>query len=135
MRLPRFTLRRLMVLVAVAGLALGIERSRRRREALLVAESKHATEAAMYRQSSDLYASNAWKHRAQAAKIRQGFRASPSKATALDQLAGLVEGEAHGYGALADYHDAMREKYRRAARFPFWPVEPDPPSPPDLDEF
>jgi hypothetical protein len=135
MRLPRFTLRRLMVLVAVAGLVLGVERSRQRREALLAAESKHATEAAMYRQSSDLYASNAWKHRAQAAKFRQGVLASSPKAIALDQIAGLVEGEAHGYGVLADYHEAMREKYRQAARFPFWPVEPDPPSPPDLDEF
>ena len=29
----------------------------------------------------------------------------------------------------ADYHGAMRRKYERAARYPWLPVEPDPPEP------
>jgi hypothetical protein len=37
-----------------------------------------------------------------------------------------------GYAALwrrADYHDHLKEKYRRAARSPWLSVEPDPPEP------
>ena len=32
---------------------------------------------------------------------------------------------------MADWHWKMAEKYRRATRYPFLPVEPDPPSPSD----
>jgi hypothetical protein len=135
MRLPRFTLRRMMVVVAVAGLGLGIEMTRERRVVLLAIESRHAADAAMYRQSSNLYASSARKQRDLASKTRQGFATERTRAKELDQVAGLIEGEAQGYRTLADYHEAMRAKYRQAARFPFLAVEPDPPSPPGANEF
>jgi hypothetical protein len=32
-------------------------------------------------------------------------------------------------GAHSDYYAAMKEKYERAARYPFLPVAPDPPEP------
>jgi hypothetical protein len=135
MRLPRFTLRRMMVVVAVAGLGLGIEMTRERRVVLLAIESRHAADAAMYRQSSNLYASNARKQRDLASKLREGFATERDRAKELDQVAKLIDGEAHGYRNLADYHQAMQSKYRQAARFPFLAVEPDPPSPPDANEF
>jgi hypothetical protein len=37
----------------------------------------------------------------------------------------------HGFGfrRLVEYHDSMRLKYERAARFPWLAIEPDPPDP------
>jgi hypothetical protein len=35
----------------------------------------------------------------------------------------------HSDQALSDYHQQMLEKYAFAARYPWLPVEPDPPEP------
>jgi hypothetical protein len=134
MRFPRFTLRRLMVLVAIAALGLGLEMGRRRREGFRALEIMHQTKMVSYRQISDQYASMAKTHHERAAKIREGFFLYWPKATVLDGLANLLQGDADGYQVIADYHDRMRQKYHRAAWLPFWPAEPDPPPPPDPND-
>jgi hypothetical protein len=131
MRRPQLTLRRLMVVVAVAALACGLEMGRRRREGFLALEGMHARKMDQYRQMSDQFAYNAKSHRGQAEKIRAGFFLYWPKAVVVDGLAGLVEADAKAYRAIADHHERMRDKYLKAARFPFGPVEPDPPSPAD----
>jgi hypothetical protein len=129
MRLPRFTLRRLMILVALAALALGIERGYRYRQRLLAIEKHHAVNLVNYRKESTDNGLRAKQSRERAAKFRAGFFLSWPKALVLDQAATVFENNAEAYREIADFHQRMREKYRKAAWFPFWPVEPDPPAP------
>jgi hypothetical protein len=134
MQLPRFTLRRLMVIVAIAAIGLGLEVGRRHREGFRALEIMHQTKMVAFRQMSDQYASMAKTHHERAEKIRAGFFLYWPKATVLDGLASLLQGDADGYQAIADHHDRMRQKYRQAAWLPFWPAEPDPPPPANPDD-
>ena len=97
MRLPRFTTRRLMVLVAVVALAFEAERLLRWRAHCLMKAEVHADRAN-------------------------------------DFISGLTEvcfeNETPGMrGRLQRHWTALAEKYRRAARYPWLPVAPDPPPP------
>jgi hypothetical protein len=86
MKLPRFTIRRMMVGVAILGLSLGFLAERRARFLRI---------AARHEESSRFY------------RLYPGFYI-PS-------------------GAFYDIE--MELKYERAARYPWLPVEPDPPEP------
>ena len=94
MRLPRvrFTVRRMMIAVAVVALAIG-----------MVARSRQMSKIA------DRHAAQILEH---------------------SQMMPLPNG---AFAALLDnrgeWHQAMVAKYRRVARFPWLPVEPDPPEP------
>jgi hypothetical protein len=93
MRLPRFTTRRLMVLVAVAGLAMGVALELRRR-------------------------SEFFQRIAQAHAER-----------AVENLWGILGPDADSASRKYVYHNGLSQKYKRAARYPWLPVPPDPPPP------
>jgi hypothetical protein len=100
MRLPRLTVRRLMVGVAIIGLVLAM--------AVMVRRSgefrEMAEQQAEYEAGSLAYADDA-----------RGERGDPQR---------VVRGE-----QMAAYHRALKAKYARLARYPWLPVEPDPPEP------
>jgi hypothetical protein len=99
---PRLTVRRLMVVVALAALLLGaivLVENRRRRFLSLV----DAHQAGMI----------AWEEGNPSEASRERFDLSGRK----------VSLKAHRW------HLQMAEKYRRAARYPWLPVESDPPEP------
>jgi hypothetical protein len=96
----RFTVRRVMVLVAIAGLAMAV--------ATLVKRSNEfralAEEQAEAELTSVGYADDA-----------RGEGRDPQR---------VARGE-----EMATYHRALRIKYERAARYPWLSVKPDPPIP------
>jgi hypothetical protein len=99
MKLPRFTVRWLMVAVAIVGIVLGPlvylgRRSSRFRQISWVHE-RAMTDGAI-----------------EAARLKR--RGDPRSKLAY---------------ARADYHQALWLKYFRAARHPWLPIEPDPPEP------
>ena len=103
---PRLTIRRLMVAVAMMGVMLGLvvglwHRSENYRRGALT----HAGEALLCEDA-------AWG----VVRMTNG-----SKEEAASQAGALLLLKAH--------HEAMREKYERAARHPWLPVAPDPPEP------
>jgi hypothetical protein len=118
MRLPRpgFTVRWLMVAVAIAGVLLGIERFRRLSNEYESRAHWHAYHEASNCEeySSCLYStndSNCWIDLSiEELKARDGVLFKPPD-------------------RLAIYHHRMQHKWRRAARYPWLPVEPDPPEP------
>jgi hypothetical protein len=99
MKLPRFTVRRLMVAVAIVGLTLGFEVIRRRRVAFLEIARLNDNTASVLR-----------------SELSESDEPGP-------------HGDPITMRRLADYCDAMRKKYELAARYPWLPVEPDPPEP------
>jgi hypothetical protein len=118
MRLPRvrFTVRRLMIVVAVVAIAvwLPIVLTRRAKYHRLAREfDARATVARSLGPYGRLHAGSV--------AIR-------------DDTVYVFQQEAGGapfvcVGAHSDYYDAMKTKYERAARYPFLPVAPDPPEP------
>jgi hypothetical protein len=118
MRFPRmrFTVRRLMIAVAVVAIAvwLPIILTRRAKYHRLAREfDAKATVARAFGPRGSLHAD--------AVDIRVGtvyvFQREPNGAP-FDCV-----------GAHSDYYAAMKAKYERAARYPFLPVAPDPPEP------
>ncbi len=110
MPLPRvrFTVRRLMVAVAVVGLALWLGKG-------LIRHWRYRSLAAAY-----------------ATKESLARRLSTGDVTATSStLFATRPGEQPVTSVMAnrDYYAAMREKYERAARSPWLPVAPDPPEP------
>ncbi len=99
LNLPRFTIRRLMVAVAVVALALGFEVTRRRRGA--------------FRELARINENSAWVLRSE---LSESDEPGP-------------HGDLARMRRLADHCDAMRQKYARAARYPWLPVAADPPAP------
>src|SRR5579862_1676552 len=99
---PRFTVRRLMVAVAIVGISLGLEGIRRRK--------------AEY--------SKRWEyHRGNNVQGRMDLT---------DGLFRMHRGGPIPFRELAresqiQYHGKMARKYERAARYPWLPVAPDPP--------
>ena len=130
MRFPRFTLRRLMAVVAVAALALGLEMGRRRSVAFLALAKTHQGQYSKYQRLYLQSYLDINAHRAKAAKFRASFFVYWPQAKQEDELADQLEADSKASARLAEYHRRMREKYRRAARSWFEPVEPDPPAPP-----
>src|SRR5262245_48929852 len=96
----RFTVRRLMALVAIAGLALAVAiMVKRSTEFLALAEEQAEAE-----QTSLAYADDAG-----------GEGGDPQRVARGEQMAA--------------YHRKLRMKYERAAWYPWMQVEPDPPIP------
>ena len=117
-RLPRvrFTLRRLLLVIALLAvlMATGLELGRATRR------------AREYRQLAVAHAAFRDLSLGEADDYRYAYR----HRTTADNRAGtdLLRSEAHER-AMARYYDALFAKYLRAARFPWLPVEPDPPPP------
>jgi hypothetical protein len=97
---PRFTVRRLMIAVAVVGLALATAiMMRRSDEFRALAEEQADNEAASLEYADDARGEHGDQQR-------------------------VARGE-----QMAVYHRALKIKYERAARYPWLPVAPDPPEP------
>ena len=130
----RFTVRRMMVVVAVFGIVLGgwLEVSRlvrvstaRRREAASYAASE-ALARKFARQSSQfaqelLRVAKSSRPSAIQSDFSQRFELKPS----------IAEDNAARSRRNADHWAMMKKKYERAARSPWFSVEPDPPPPID----
>jgi hypothetical protein len=101
MRLPRFTVRRIMVAVAIVALIIWIHDLMERRSRLLKLTHIYICEQYL----TDL-------------ELVHASVAGPSKAAELDAVRRRIE-----------YNRSMVRKYTRAARYPWLPVEPDPPVP------
>ncbi len=111
MRLPRVTVRRLMILVAIAGLLLAAGRAWNLRADYLLRASYHESRARILEVIRD---------RGEPSYFRPADRSRP----ALDR----AEADRRHAASVA-YHEALRRKYEAAARRPWLPVEPDPPGP------
>jgi hypothetical protein len=103
LRLPRlrFTVRRLMLAVGLAGLAMG----------------GAVWGYRMWRLSAE------YERRANAARSHAGYY-RPKEA----RYRGFSE-EAAKYKAITGYYAARARKYQRASRYPWVPIEPDQPDP------
>lgn len=117
MRWPRMTMRRWIVTVLVAGLLLGgivgSYRLKRRRDSFLAHLRYHVQTV------------NVWER--QERTVRHLAQLGEE-----DNEPDFAEHERFTAGQIARrvaYHAAMARKYRRAARYPWLPVEPDPPEP------
>jgi hypothetical protein len=93
----RFTVRTMMVLVAVAGLTSGV----------VVWHGRMRRLSALYEMRAAIYITNhiSWNH---TREMRERKRPKSAR---------------------EKWRDEMAEKYTRAARYPWLPVEPDPPPP------
>ena len=116
MKIPRisFTVRRMMVAVAVVALAFAIVHLWSLRQLYLKMAAQHGGISALRDRTPEDIAF--WEARLTAQ--HEGLPAS-------DPWPGghpLVP-------SMARYHEAMRLKYERAARYPWLPVAPDPPEP------
>jgi hypothetical protein len=103
----RFTVRGLMIAVAVAA----------------VAAVGHTANVILTKRSIVFRAKADWHAQCFATAIRI---LEDNAAYADDQARHNVQ---RGIGAWLNYHDSLENKYRRAARYPWLPVEPDPPEP------
>jgi hypothetical protein len=100
MQVPRFTIRWMMVLVASVGLTLG-------------------SIAWLGRRSED-FRRTAKRHELALRGLYQPAANADGEHLAIPEVP---------YGPRYDYHAALKQKYERAARNPWLPVEPDPPEP------
>ena len=128
MRPPRFSVRRVMVVVAVVALGLGICREgtrlmRLRHEYAL----REATHSAMSMRAAALaeVSQEAW--RADVLRLAQMFRGIEGDGIAAALT--LAPAPPAIQAKLARYHQELNVKYLRAQRRPWIPVEPDPPAP------
>jgi tetratricopeptide (TPR) repeat protein len=155
---PRFTVRRIMVAVAVLALFLGgsleVIRLKRFRDECLKRAATHA-ESERYSLEMEQH-DRQWAERIEGSfGTTQRFLASLEgtlsrasarlKPTIVDQQKRFTEaaeqekrdaakwrGDATRDAESAAYHGALKRKYLRAAARPWWPIEPDPP-PPELE--
>jgi hypothetical protein len=106
MRMPRFrfTVRRMMVAMAVVAVLCGGEVLRRRR--------------AFYLERADLYA-----------KHEDGYLRSVADLTKLAKEVPALREAASNIRQLAERAAARRRCYERAARYPWLAIPPDPPEP------
>ena len=113
MRLPRMTMRRWMIAVAAIGLMIGggVVLKQRRDYFLSLAQS-HQKEVA---------SSTA---RGNALKSRFGGTSGMT----VEEITRL-HGDYDRMMDRADHHASLARKYEEAARYPWLPVEPDPPEP------
>jgi hypothetical protein len=112
----RFTIRRMMVAVAIAGVLFGATKAYQRLTRALQNEEwekkyfwKVAYPSLAKRHEISEKAADALAHR---------FLSNPESAHLIP-----------AYLILRDYHAALRSKWEHAARYPWLPVEPDPPEP------
>jgi hypothetical protein len=107
MRLPRIRLRTLMIAVAAIGLSIG-----------------GTIEAVRLVRLSRSYSDRAASH----AAYDRGWRAMADEYGA-DYRLPTHDARTISLREVTDFHVKLRLKYERAARYPWLPVEPDPPEP------
>lgn len=150
MRLPRFRVRTLLVLVAVAGVLYGGEVLRRRRVRFLQKEALYARFSRAFLSDAATVRDDISEARAELARMRARDRWAASEIQRLEKQYGISHQpkteQGTGYEvheqALAgmakivqksvqhaDYYRGLEHKYARAARYPWLMIEPDPPVP------
>jgi hypothetical protein len=127
MRLPRgrFTMRTMMVLVAITALLLGIEAMRRRRDQYQQLAQIHSRSMKSAYLDMRLKLAEADVYECEA-ELTQGRRAS-----ALRDQAILAQSMAGYWSQMETYHRELRRKYADAASTPWRLVSSDPPPPPN----
>src|SRR4051812_38931326 len=105
MRLPRFRIRTVMIAVAVAGIGFGSGVSLHRRSVRLQTLADH-------------HGSEAYVVQIRGANGRD-----------VGELPMLSINDVPINRGLADWHLELRDKYRRAAKRPWLPIQPDSPAP------
>ena len=136
MRLPRMTTRRWMVAVAVMGLLMGGVvggvRLKRRHDYFLNLVEFHVQLERQY-VPWECAARNSLQQSDLTLNFLEAARhAESNDGVELGILRPAVEWERQSATRFAQaiaYHAAMARKYRHAARYPWLPVEPDPPEP------
>jgi hypothetical protein len=129
-----------MVVVAIAAVALGANDVRLRRNHILSRLSHHEFNGRVCLSMAERHASTASDNEREAARLRaaisSGHYASRQTVDAVAQVASSTEAAAASgrakeqqCRARARYHDVLRIKYERAARYPWNSVEADPPEP------
>jgi hypothetical protein len=137
LRLPRiqFTLRGLLAAVAIAAVIMAAGRLWARRSAALALASGHEIHAKGRLELAEFYASGAAKNESEARRMRDVARDRSDErfipfALACESSAAAQRSEEGRLRALSRYHDALRLKYERAARYPWLSIDSDP-SPPE----
>jgi hypothetical protein len=106
----RFTLRGMLIVVALAGVVSSIQAVELRRKSSMGASTYHAAKAREFGYSGD---------------PRWGIR----RRKPLDSDGDREKAQADLEVSRAGYHLSLEWKYLRSARRPWLPVEPDPPEP------
>ena len=90
----------------------------------------------MFAEKAEFHAFREWQRRRLAAAVEGQAELSrkrallfPNERKDLLESAEISERVAKHEGTRADYQAALKTKYERAARYPWLPVEPDPPAP------
>lgn len=157
MRLPRvrFTVGRLMVLVAIVGAYLaGYQTAEGRRLSKLYQQraDRHAGEEADLKRRAAFCRREQERNEQIADDAMRTFDVNPFRAkdepvptTRSDRAIAYgniwlrrardFRGEREAYEALLAYHSALARKYEFAAMYPWWPVSEDPPEPPGPSAF
>jgi hypothetical protein len=132
LRWPRITTRRLMALVAVAALASAAEMTRRRGEAYAKKAVEQEVQEGNLRAGAKIRdgMADTCKREAERGKESFFYRQNPEWTAEwlMKQAASQAE-EARYEHELAAFHEKLKIKYQHAARYPWLPVEPDPPRP------
>jgi hypothetical protein len=135
MRMPRvrFTVRRLIVAIAVIAILLAVGPQIRRTIHLSRLSAGFARRAAMHDEYESIWREDERKWREREEDDRQLADQSDLRSVAdfWREQAERSAVRAEKRKALADYHARMKAKYNAAARRPWLDVEPDPP-PPEL---
>jgi hypothetical protein len=134
MKLPRFTVRGMMLAVAVIAIVIGADNMRRRRDHYLEARALHELMERNYREAADFYASSADQNERESRRLRAA--GVPSEGHPQSSILGAIESHAADQRlkerAALDQsrrRGLLRRKYELAARSPGLPVAPDPPEP------
>jgi hypothetical protein len=138
MRLPRYSLRTLLVTTAIIAAVLGAWSLRRMSQ-------RHSAVAAMHRKAQrevaeqrDILAKGVSRREGESYKPDEAvkFARSEWEAELIRERVALranfaeaLQKRVHELTALATYHAKMRDKYERAAAYPWLSVAPDPPRP------
>jgi hypothetical protein len=112
----RFTVRRLIVVVTGVGILLGVFVLRRRADEYSWIAGRHEFDADLCERSAG-------------GEEMKGVACGPKGCYFFDVPAASTAEERAKMLRLAQHHYTLMWKYERAARLPWFPVEPDPPAP------
>jgi hypothetical protein len=132
MRRVRFTVRLMMVVVAVTGIALGTLVITSRRRATFSDRARHHAEE-IFAAEEEIPPDPAWEDHWMSDNPDErppaGSFHPPGWYPPSDADPPWFRSWRMSQARRIAYHESMMEKYARAARYPWLPVEPDPPEP------
>ena len=134
MRLPRMTTRRWIVVVVIVGLLMGGVRLKQRRNRLLSRAQFYAERAAFYPklESRERRICAEYPRLIAVLERLQRYTNRETVGSRLEDLKSRLDQSHRNLARWTNrtaYYLAMAHKYQDAARYPWLPVEPDPPEP------